>query len=88
MKDRNEEYERLSKEIKKNPPLFNLGDLVIVHSDTDVQKAVQGKIKTAEFFVEWFYGIEVEESGKKIMIYSYEKDTGDARTRIIYPPKD
>jgi len=72
------EYKRLSEEISNNPPRFKIGDIVIVQSE-DVQKAIQGKIKVAEFFKEWFYGIEVQGE----MIYTYEKDTGDAKTKII-----
>lgn len=79
-----ENYKRLSEEIKQNPPLYRIGDVVVVHSEGDIQKAIQGKVKIAEFFREWFYSVEVEDvTGKKALIHTYEKNTGDAKTKII-----
>lgn len=82
--DKKIEKNRLVEEILKQSPIFKLGDIVIVHDEKDIQKAVQGIIKTAEFFREWFYGIEIANpTDEPTMIYTYEKDTGDAKTKII-----
>ena len=67
---------------------------MIVHSEEDKQKIVQGKVVSAECFYdkgrqgEWFYAIEVpSESGlhDAERIYSYEENTGDAKTKILAP---
>lgn len=75
-------------------PKFNIGQLVVVRSEKDPQKIVQGKIVSAECFYDkekqgtWFYAIEVSsENGinEPERIYSYEENTGDARTKILTP---
>ena len=67
-------------------PKYKIGDIVIVKSEEDKEKILQGVIKSAEFVSEWFYGIEAKnptKPGEVETIYSYENDTGDAKTKII-----
>ena len=71
-------------------PKYKIGEMVIVRSDKDKQKFLQGAIKSAEFLNEWFYQIEASNPMGPLdepeQIYSYEKDTGDAKTKIIKLP--
>lgn len=73
---------------------YKLGDIVIVYSEKDRQKVVQGKIVSAECFYDkgksgtWFYAIEIPNvsgADESERIYSYEEDTGDATTKIFSP---
>lgn len=75
-----------------NKPKFNIGQFVIVFSQRDKQKIVQGKVVSADCFYDkgeqgtWFYAIEVPSSDgveEPERVYSYEIDTGDAKTKII-----
>jgi len=70
----------MKEEIKQ--PKYNIGQLVIVSSEKDPQKIVQGKIVSAECFYDkgrqgdWFFAIEVPDgsgTNEPERIYSYEK---------------
>ena len=80
------EKENLKSRCKEDRPLCKIGDIVAIESQSDNEKIIQGKIKTAEFVYDWFYGIEVSNASntEKTMVYSYETDTGDAKTKILY----
>ena len=82
----------MNREIKQ--PKYKIGDVLVVYSENDKQKIVQGKIVSAECFYDqgmqgtWFYAIEVpSESGvtEPQRVYSYEEDTGNAKTKILSP---
>jgi hypothetical protein len=74
-------------------PKYKLGDIVIVNHPGDKQKIAQGKVVSVECFFDnekqgtWFYSIEIPSSivggGNPFAVYTYEKDTGDAKTKII-----
>jgi hypothetical protein len=78
-------------------PKYNIGQLLIVVSEKDPQKIVQGRVMSAECFYDkgrqgtWFYRIEVpSENGRETdtqQIYSYEVNTGDAKTKILNSEK-
>ena len=76
-------------------PKYKIGNIVIVYSEKDKQKIVQGKVVASECFYDegeqgdWFYAIEIpDESGlnEPERIYSYEENTGDAKTKILDLP--
>ena len=80
----------MKEEIKQ--PKYNIGQLVIVSSEKDPQKIVQGKIVSAECFYDkgiqgdWFFAIEVPDgsgTNEPERIYSYEEDTGNAKTKFL-----
>lgn len=69
---------------------YKIGDIVVVRSEKDNQKLCQGRVFMAEVYSHegrfgcWFYGIEIPAIGREPeLIYSYEEDTGDAKTRLI-----
>lgn len=70
--------------------LYKIGDIVVVRSEKDSQKLCQGRVFMAEVyshngrFGTWFYGVEIPAVvGEPERVYSYEEDTGDAKTIII-----
>ena len=70
-------------------PKFQLGDIVFVQSEIDKEKILQGTIKSAEFVKEWFYEIVARNPMKPCdeaeVIYTYEEDVGNAKTKILTP---
>ena len=66
---------------------YKIGDIIYVKSEHDKQKILQGVIYAAEYTYNWFYWIKaIDPTGgdnQKEDIYSYEIDTGDAKTKII-----
>lgn len=80
----------MEKEIKA--PKYKIGDIVVVYSETNKQKIAQGKVVSAECFYDegqqgtWFYAIEIpNDSGvhEPERVYSYEENTGDAKTKLL-----
>ena len=72
----------------KNPK-YKIGEVVCVKYkvEDEVQTVLQGIIFSAQFRSEWFYSIELKNPMEPLaepeMFYSYEEDTGDAKTKII-----
>jgi len=68
-------------------PKYKIGEIVYVRSEYDKDKILQGVIESAEFVTEWFYHIKAKNptkpTGEPEDIYSYEENTGDAKTKII-----
>jgi len=75
----------MKKEIKN--PRYKIGDIVLVNSEKDEELILQGTIKSAQYSGDWFYEIFAHNPTSVIngdeLIYSYETDTGDAKTKII-----
>jgi len=75
--------------IQFKSPKYKIGEVVCVKYkvEDEVQTVLQGIIFSAEFRAEWFYGIELRNPMKPLdepeRVYSYEEDTGDAKTEII-----
>jgi len=71
-------------------PKYKIGDIVFVYSEQDKEVILQGMIKSAQYYVDWFYEIEAKNPtrvGDLETIYSYEVDTGDAKSKFIIPEK-
>ena len=68
-------------------PKYKLGDIVFVQSEKDKELILQGVIKSAQYMSVWFYEIFAHNptnvSDGDETIYSYEYDTGDAKTKFI-----
>ncbi len=75
-------------------PKYEIGQTVIVKSEKDPQKIVQGKVVSAECFYDkgeqgtWFYSIEVPDASgvnESERVFSYEENTGGAKTKFLTP---
>lgn len=72
-----------------NIPKYKIGDVVYVKSKIDKEKICQGFIKSAETTIDgrdWFYEIYIPltpSEHKSETVYSYEVDSGDAKSLFV-----
>ena len=70
-------------------PKYKIGDIVYIRSEIDKEVVLQGIIKSAQCVVDWFYQIEAKNPTSPLdepeWIYSYEENTGDAKSKFINP---
>lgn len=70
-------------------PKYKIGEVVFVKSELDKEKICQGIIKSADTTIggrTWFYEIYIPlmpSDTKGETIYSYEEDSGNAKSLII-----
>ena len=68
-------------------PKYKIGDVVLVKSEKNTKVILQGIIKSAQCVVDWFYQIEARNPTSPFdeaeWIYTYEENTGDAKTEIL-----
>ena len=70
-------------------PKYKIGEIVCVKSELDKEKICQGIIKSADTTIDgrtWFYEIYIPlmpSDTKSETVYTFEEDTGNAKSKII-----